>query len=74
MTSTNVEWNPDVLDEKGRQPVSKMNDRAIAEESLVILRAIQDLVEQVAPMFAELADKGPMGMLGMLGGIMGNRK
>lgn len=54
------------LDTKGRVPVQAMSDRELAEETVVILRATQDLVEGF---FEQMADpKSGMGkMMKMLG-------
>lgn len=45
-----------IADEKGRVLVNKMSDRAIAEETLLLLRAFTDIFEGIArnPMLAAM--------------------
>lgn len=56
------------FDEKGRPSVQDMTDRALAEETLVILRATQDLVEKF---FNDFSSGKMGGMMGMFGKLMG---
>lgn len=53
-------------DEKGRPIVGNMSDREIAEETLVIMRATQDLVEKFFNDFSSGKMGGMMGMMGKL--------